>query len=127
MASYETKEHYLETNKDGVIDNDNIEKYLKLASRDVDTLTYNRIVAIGFENLTELQQNIIKEVVCDLAKFKFSNKDLLESILSSYSINGVGMNFDNSWNIKMIRGVAIPKDLYGHLEQTGLTCRSFRW
>lgn len=106
---------------------DNCEQYLKEASRDIDTLTFNRIVEVGVENLTDFQQTIIKDVACKLADFKFSNKDLLESILNSYSINGVGMNFDKSWNVKIIKGVVIPKDLYSLLEQTGLTCRSFRW
>lgn len=106
---------------------DNCEQYLKEASRDIDTLTFNRIVEVGVENLTDFQQSIIKDVACKLADFKFSNKDLLESILNSYSINGVGMNFDKSWNVKIIKGVVIPKDLYSLLEQTGLTCRSFRW
>ncbi len=119
--------YYKEQDKDLVIDDNSIEEYLKSASRDIDTLTFNRIVEIGLANLTEFQQNIVKEVVCELADFKFSNKDLLESIFSSYSINGVGMSFDKSWNIKIIKGIAIPKDLYSQLEQTGLTCRSFRW
>ncbi len=119
--------YYKNQYKGTEISEDNLEKYLKSASRDIDTLTFNRIVESGMENLTEFQQNIIKDVVCKLADFKFSNKDLLESILNSYSINGVAMNFDKSWNIKIIKGVAIPKNLYSLLEQTGLTCRSFRW
>lgn len=124
---YADSVYYKHNYKSGVIDENNIEEYLKSASRDIDTLTFNRIVGIGLSNLTDFQQEIIKDVVCKLADFKFSNKDLLESILNSYSINGVGMSFDKSWNIKIIKGVAIPKDLYSHLEQTGLTCRSFRW
>ncbi len=124
---YVDSEYYKSLNKNTILKDEDIENYLKSASRDIDTLTFNRIVAIGFENLTKFQQDIIKEVVCKLADFKFSNKTLLNSILSSYSINGVNMNFDKSWNIKIIKGVAIPNDLYSHLEQTGLTCRSFRF
>lgn len=109
------------------IKEEDIEKCLKSASQDIDTLTYNRIVEKGFDNLTEFQQNIIKDVICQLADFKYTNSDLLESILNSYSINGVNMSFEKSWNIKIIKGIAIPKNLYSFLEQTGLTCRSFRW
>ncbi len=118
---------YYKSQYEGTEIDDDVEKYLKSASRDIDTLTFNRIVEIGIENLTEFQQTTIRDVTCQLADFKFVNKDLLESILNSYSINGVAMNFDKSWNIKIIKGVAIPKSLYSLLEQTGLTCRSFRW
>lgn len=119
--------YYIDKYKGSELDADNNEKYLKSASQDIDTLTFNRIVECGFEKLTEFQQNIIKKVCCQFADFKFSNSDLLENFLNSYSINGVSMNFDKSWNIKIIRGVAIPKNVYELLEQTGLTCRSFRY
>ncbi len=118
---------YYKNQYNGVEIKDNIEKHLESASRDIDTLTFNRIIEIKLENLTKFQQDIIKDVVCSLADFKFSNKDLLESIFNSYSINGVSMSFEKSWNVKIIKGVAIPKNLYSLLEQTGLTCRSFRW
>ena len=37
-------------------------KALKDASRDIDSLTYNRITAIGFDNLTEFQKNIFTSI-----------------------------------------------------------------
>lgn len=112
----------------GKIEINDIDKSLKNASRDIDTLTFNRIVDIGFDNLTNFQKEIIKEVICEFADFKFENKELINSVLSNYSINGVSMGFNNnSWNIKIFKGIAIPKDLYNRLEQTGLTCRSFNY
>lgn len=124
---YADKEYYINEYKGSELHENNIEKYLKIASLDIDTLTFNRIVECGFKELTEFQQNIIKDVCCQLADFKFSNSDLLENFLNSYSINGVSMNFDKSWNIKIIKGIAIPKSMYELLEQTGLTCRNFRY
>ena len=97
---------------------------LRQASRHVDSLTFNRIVAAGFSNLTEFQQDIIKEVVCRQALFERENADLIESVLSAYSINGVSMSWNGeSWNVYSQDGIAIRKDVYALLRQTGLCCR----
>ncbi len=106
----------------GLIKND-IEKYLISASRHIDSLTYNRIVAKGFENLTEFQQDVIKTVCVDMANFEYENADLINSVLQSYSVNGVSMQFGSSWNIAVINGVAIRRDTYNLLMQTGLCYR----
>lgn len=99
---------------------------LRQASRHIDSLTYNRIVAAGFENLTEFQQEIIKEVCCRQAQFEVENEDAISSVLSSYSINGVSMNFGSSWNVFTEHGVAMRRDAYSLLQQTGLCCRLLR-
>ena len=126
--NYIDKNYYLSTYKGTVISNkDDITKYIKKACLDIDTLTFNRIVARGFENLTTFQQNIIKDVLCEHAEFLFENSDLLDSVLSSYSINGVSMSFENSENIKIIDGVVMKQSLYQHLGQTGLTNRNLRY
>lgn len=99
---------------------------MRQASRHIDTLTYNRIVARGFENLTPFQQEIIKEVVCRQAEFEVENADAISSVLSSYSINGVSMAFGSSWNVFTDYGIAMRRDVYALLQQTGLCCRLLR-
>ncbi|MBS6601443.1 MAG: hypothetical protein KH333_10605, partial [Clostridium sp.] len=79
-----------------------------------------------FDNLTEFQKEIIKEVTCELANFEYENEDVITSVLSSYSINGVSMAFGDSWNIEVFKGVAIPTELYETLSQTGLCTLAFR-
>ena len=54
------------------------------------------------------------------------NADEINSILSSYSINGVSASFGSSWNIFMDKGVAMKRDVYTMLCQTGLCCRLAR-
>ena len=99
-----------------------LEKALKQASRHIDSLTYNRIVGWGFSSLTEFQQEIIREVVCLQADFEYENADEINSVLSSYSINGVSAQFGSSWNVFMDKGVAMKRDVYALLQQTGLCC-----
>ena len=109
-----------------LIEDDDLKKALVQASRHIDSLTYNRIVGRGFSNLTRFQQDIIHDVVCQQADFETENADEINSILSSYSINGVSAQFGSSWNIFTDKGVAMKRDLYALLCQTGLCCRLAR-
>lgn len=122
---YVDSTYYIDNYNSTVLKDEDIDKYLKAASRDIDVLTYNRIVHRGFDNLTEYQKEIIQEVCCEHASFLFENEDMLKTYLSSYAINGVNMSFGNSWNIYVESGVAIDRSLYERLCSTGLCCRSF--
>lgn len=97
---------------------------LRQASRHIDSLTFNRIVAAGFDNLTDFQKEVVKESVCRQARFETENADLISSVLSSYSINSVSMSFGDSWNVMVQDGVAMQKDVYALLRQTGLCYRA---
>ena len=108
------------------IPSESVNKFLMEASRNVDTLTFNRIVAQGFDNLTEFQQDIIKQVVCEQAEFLYENADAIASVLDSYSINGVSMRFGTGFNVIMAGGLPIQSTVYSLLEQTGLCCRLAR-
>ena len=94
---------------------------LKKASHKVDSLTFNRIVGRGFDNLTEFQKNIIKDVTCSIADFDYNYNTSLNNSLTSYSINGVSMSFDKSSNLITVNGIKLGKDTYSLLSQTGLT------
>ena len=122
---YVTEDEYSQYGSEQIPDEE-LEKRLRAASRHIDTLTFNRIVDRGFDSLTDFQQEIIKEVVILQADFEYENADEIETILSSYSINGVSAKFGDSWNILTDRGVAIKKDTYELLKQTGLCCRLLR-
>lgn len=110
------KENYL-----GTLDTEDLAKRLKEASQQVDMLTFNRIRGKGFDNLTSFQQSVIKEVICQHVDFVYENQDMVDSVLQSYSINGVSMSFGQSWNIEVMNGVAMKRSTYELLKQTGLT------
>lgn len=111
---------YYQTVHNGDIPEEELKKALKKASRHIDVLTYNRIVGKGFGRLTEFQQEVIRDVCCELADFEYENEDMISSILQSYSINGVSMTFGEGWNLVCKNGVAIKKDTYEFLCQAGL-------
>ena len=81
---------------------------------------------ISAVHLTEFQKNVIQEVVCRQAEFEYENADEISSVLSSYSINGVSAQFGSSWNVFTDRGIAMKRDDYALLCQTGLCCGLLR-
>ena len=93
---------------------------LDAASRDIDGLTFDRIVAVGFDRLTAFQQELVKRAVCEQAKFRSVYAELLASPFSSYSINGVAMQFDGAGIVER-GGVKAPAHVMSLLRQTGLT------
>ena len=123
---YVRKEEYTEIYNGSVIPDEELEKALRQACRHIDSLTFNRIVAAGFDHLTAFQQKTIKEVVCLQADFEYENADEINTILSSYGINGVSAQSGSSWNVFMEKGIAMKRDVYSLLMQTGLCCRIAR-
>ena len=123
---YATATYYKNKFKGEVLPDKELEKYLKQASRHIDSLTYNRIVGRGFSNLTEFQQELVKEVCCEQAEFEHENKEIFDMILQGYSINGASMQFGSSWNVKIEKGIPMRRDVYEKLVQTGLCCRLAR-
>ena len=119
---YVTPEYYQTEYEGSAVPADELKKALRQASRHIDSLTYNRIVGRGISNLTAYQQEIIREVVCMQADFEYENTDEINSVLSSYSINGVSAQFGSSWNVFTDKGVAMKRDVYALLQQTGLCC-----
>ncbi|MBQ5399347.1 MAG: hypothetical protein IIU14_07945 [Ruminococcus sp.] len=106
---------------EGIIDDGSIKRRLIQSSRHIDSLTFNRIVG-RFDELTDFQREIIKEVCSSLTDWEYENEDFLKSVIDSYSINGVSVKYGGV-NFDLINGVAVPPDLYNTLKQTGLCCR----
>lgn len=122
-SAYVTYEYYRDTYGGKALEND-ITPILKKASRHIDTLTFNRIVSKGINNLTSFQQEIIKESCCELADFELTNEELLSSAFSSYSINGVNMALEkDGYSIIKESGIILPASIYEELKQTGLCWR----
>lgn len=122
MISYATLDYYTNTYDGSIVPEERLGKALRQASRHIDSLTYNRIIGQGFFNLTKFQQEIIREVTCQQADFEVENEDEINTVLSSYSINGVSAQFGSSWNVFTDKGIAMKRDVYALLCQTGLCC-----
>lgn len=118
--AYVDYEYYRDTYK-GTLEENVAIKLLEEASDQVDRLTYGRIRARGFNNLTEYQQEMVKKAVCYQVDFINSYGDYLNTPLSGYSIGDVSLSF--SQENQGAGGIIADKKTLDYLAQTGLSTR----
>jgi len=123
--SYADAQYYQDTYLGTLIPDGHRDKALKDASRDIDSLTYNRITSVGFNNLTDFQKSIIKEVTCLHADFKYQYGDYLDSPISGYGAGSTSVSFKSTGGAGQ-NGVSTSKQVYAILRQTGLMMRLIR-
>jgi hypothetical protein len=123
MTLYVNKEYYSSIFSGKNIPEDDIEKYLELAQEKIDSITYNRIVAIGFENLTEFQKEKISKAICYQAEYIFKNGYNNEDNrdISSYSVLDISVSVDNSnANKTKAQRLNMSEIAYDLVHKTGL-------
>ena len=123
MTLYVDKEYYSSVFKGKNIPDEDIEKYLELAQEKIDSITYNRIVAIGFDNLSEFQKEKISKAICYQAEYIFQNgyNDENNRDVSSYSVLDISVSIDNSSNNKTIaQKLNMSEIAYDLVHKTGL-------
>lgn len=103
----------------GEILQDNIDRKLNRSSEQIDTLTYNRIVSKGFYNLTEFQQDKLKNAICIHAEFIEQYGAYIDIPLSGFSAGSTSVSF----NANKVNGITTTQEVLNLLKQTGLTCR----
>lgn len=90
--AYATQADY-EKYGDGLIEEGALSKRLERASDEIDSLTFNRIVARGFDNLTDFQQKNIKKAVCRHADFNSKYGDFLDVPFAGFGAGSISMSF----------------------------------
>ncbi|WP_142414395.1 hypothetical protein [Hathewaya massiliensis] len=118
--SYVDNEYYKNEYGGNIISDKDLKQELNKASDQIDTLTYNRIVGIGFDNLTPFQQERVKKAVCYHADFIAQYGDYINMPLSGYSAGDISLSFkakEGGGNIKT------SDEVINLLRSTGLTSR----
>ncbi len=123
MTLYVNEKYYSDEFGGEKLPDDNIEKYLKLAQEKIDSITFNRIVVIGFSNLTEFQKEKVKEAICYQAEYIYENGYNNENNrdISSYSVLDISVSKDSSSGNKTIaQRNNISEIAYDYIHKTGL-------
>ena len=123
MTLYVDKKYYSDEFKGNKVPINEIEKYLRLAQEKIDSITVNRIVAIGFNNLTKFQQEKIRDAICYQAEYiyenGYNNEDNRDA--SSYSVLDISVSVDNSNSNKTIAQRKNMSEMaYDYVHKTGL-------
>ena len=123
MTLYVDKKYYSDEFKGNEVPINEIEEYLRLAQEKIDSITFNRIVAIGFNNLTKFQQEKIRDAICYQAEYiyenGYNNEDNRDA--SSYSVLDISVSVDNSNSNKTIAQRKNMSEMaYDYVHKTGL-------
>lgn len=126
MTLYVDKKYYSDEFKGNKVPINEIEKYLRLAQEKIDSITFNRIVAIGFNNLTKFQQEKIRDAICYQAEYiyvnGYNNEDNRD--VSSYSVLDISVSVDNSNDNKTISQKENMSEIaFDYANKTGLITR----
>jgi hypothetical protein len=118
---YATKEDYSKYGSK-VLEDKEIEKYLELASIDVNRITLTRIERRGFDNLTSQQKDLIIKATCIQADYIKEEGTYDDESISSYSIGG-DLTINETESQDMADKLKISKVAFSYLKRTGLTPR----
>lgn len=120
MNQYVTEDYYLDTFNGTLLPDDDINKYLTLAQDKIDDVTFNRIVYIGFDKLTEYQQECVKKAICYQAEYYFENGVNSLSNVSSYSVLDISVNVDKTSETEAQKN-DMSDIAYSQIKKSGLT------
>lgn len=105
-----------------VLEDEEIEKYLELASIDINRATLTRIERRGFNNLTTQQKDLIIKATCLQAEYIKDEGIYDDNSISSYSIGG-DLTVNEKESQDMADKLNISKLAFFYLKRTGLTNR----
>ena len=118
---YATKEDYSKYGSK-VLEDEEIEKNLELASIDVNRATLTRIERRGLDNLTTQQKDLIIKATCLQAEYIKEEGLYDDNSISSYSIGG-DLTVNEKESQDMADKLNISKLAFFYLKRTGLTNR----
>ena len=118
---YATKEDYSKYGSK-VLESEEKEKYLELASIDINRATLTRIERRGFNNLTTQQKDLIIKATCLQAEYVKEEGLYDDNSISSYSIGG-DLTVNEKESQDMADKLKISKLAFFYLKRTGLTNR----
>lgn len=127
MTLYVNADYYFSTFEGTLLVNDEVEKYLKKAQEKINSITHNRIVRIGFNNLTKFQQEKVKEAICYQADYiKENGYNDNNGNISSYSVLDISVNVDKTTK-SAAESEYMSEEAYDLINQTGLSSNSWRF
>lgn len=128
---YVDEDYYLDTFEGTLIPEEDINKYLTLAQEKIDSITFNRIVYIGFDRLSSFQQDKIQKSICYEAEHIFEDgfNNENDSEVSSYSVLDISVNVKSKDTTEKTQAEKenMCEIAYDLVSKTGLNCKGFRF
>jgi hypothetical protein len=112
-----------------LINDEEVEKYLKNSLRTVKNLLHNRLTDNEYlKHCTDNEREKVNYSVCELAEFNYQNKDKLSFIFKDYKLGDLSFKVElNSLAAQEYLGVVIPNQVYSELSSLRHFSRSQYW
>lgn len=122
---YVTVKEYLKYWGISNVDEMALKRNILEAQEKIDSVTYNRIVAVGFDNLTKFQREKVKLAMYYQIAYVEEN-GTEDSSISAYSVLDISITVDKNTKTKAQK-LNMSSFALDQLEKTGLCVRNFRW
>lgn len=124
MTLYVDSEYYISIFHGEKLSGIDIEKYLGLAQEKIDSITNNRIVGIGFDNLTVFQKKNIQKAICLQAEYIYEHgyNNSGESDISSYNVLDISVTVNGNAKKTKAKLESMDEYAYDLVKKTGLAC-----
>ena len=129
MNQYADSDYYFNEFYGSKLTTENVDKYLQEASEKIDSITFNRIVGIGFDNLTDFQKEKIQMAVCYQAEYILENgfNDENKADVASYSVLDISVSVDSNKAKTKAEKLYMSESAYDLVNKTGLATKGFRY
>lgn len=125
MTLYVSVAYYKNTYQGTLMTDDNvIAEKLQEAQEKIDSITFNRIVGIGFDKLTAFQQEKVSNAICLQADYIYEcgYNDEDNADIASYDVLDISVNVDRNNKNTAAKKNHMSERAYDLIKQTGLSC-----
>lgn len=131
MSQYVTSDYYYNSFNGKQLPLENVDRLLQEASEKIDSITYNRIVRIGFDKLTTFQKEKVQKAVCYQAEYILFNgfNDEEKETIESYNVLDISVNVKNKDESEktVAEKECMSEKAYDLISKTGLSSKGFRY
>lgn len=131
MSQYVTSYYYYNSFNGKQLPLEDVDRLLQEASEKIDSITYNRIVRIGFDKLTPFQKEKVQKAICYQAEYIMLNgfNDEEKETIESYNVLDISVNVKSKdENEKTVaEKECMSEKAYDLISKTGLSSKGFRY
>ena len=112
-----------------VIDDENVEKYIRKYFLIINTVLLNRLNEREYlEKCSEEEREKINFCICEAANFYFLNKSKIDMLFKTYSLGDLNFTIElNTLNANVVRGIVLPNFVISVLSSLRHYTRTLYW
>ena len=112
-----------------VIDNENVEKYIRKYFLIINTILLNRLNEREYlEKCSEEERKKINFCICEAANFYYLNKSKIDMLFKTYSLGDLNFTIElNTLNVNVVRGIVLPNFVISVLSSLRHYTRTLYW